>query len=130
MKLATIATLCVSLYAAPFAVPLAAAGGWQEEKTPATAPAPDRDPVCGMTVDSAKAKTAGRTSTYEGKTFYFCNDECKKHFDAAPAKYAAKQKTEASTESAGCCCQRAAESKGCCRMGGGMRGAMKGMRGN
>jgi Cu+-exporting ATPase len=43
------------------------------------------DPVCGMTVDPAKA--AG-TSTYKGETFYFCNAGCKQRFDADPQRYA------------------------------------------
>jgi len=39
------------------------------------------DPVCGMTVDPAKA--AGK-SEYKGVTHYFCSDYCKRKFDAAP----------------------------------------------
>ena len=42
------------------------------------------DPVCGMTVDPAKA--AG-TSQYEGRTIYFCNKRCKEKFDANPSQY-------------------------------------------
>src|SRR5688572_7069673 len=42
------------------------------------------DPVCGMTVDPAKA--AG-SSTVDGKTFYFCSAGCKQRFDADPARY-------------------------------------------
>ena len=42
------------------------------------------DPVCGMTVDPARA--AG-TSTENGKTVYFCSLGCKKKFDANPAAY-------------------------------------------
>lgn len=45
------------------------------------------DPVCGMTIDPAKA--AG-TSTHDGKTVHFCSPGCKRSFDADPAKYAAK----------------------------------------
>jgi len=48
------------------------------------------DPVCGMAVDEKKAAAAGRTSQYQGRTYYFCADDCKKSFDANPAKYAAK----------------------------------------
>jgi Cu+-exporting ATPase len=43
------------------------------------------DPVCGMTVDPAHA--AG-SSTYRGRTIYFCGLHCKKKFDADPAAYA------------------------------------------
>ena len=47
------------------------------------------DPVCGMEVDEKKAVAAGRTAVHEGHTYYFCADECKKKFEAEPAKYAA-----------------------------------------
>ncbi len=50
------------------------------------------DPVCGMTVDESKAKAASRLSSYQAQTYYFCNDGCKKRFDAEPAKYLAKVK--------------------------------------
>jgi len=46
-----------------------------------------RDPMCGMEVDEKRTAAAGRTSEYEGKTYYFCADECKKRFDAEPAKH-------------------------------------------
>ena len=45
----------------------------------------ERDVVCGMQVDPAKA--AG-TSEYKGKTFYFCSKGCKTKFDTTPAQYA------------------------------------------
>lgn len=44
-----------------------------------------KDPVCGMTIDSAKA--AGQ-SNYQGQTHYFCSTQCKQQFEANPAKYA------------------------------------------
>jgi Cu+-exporting ATPase len=44
----------------------------------------ERDVVCGMQVDPAKA--AG-TSQYNGKTYYFCSKGCKAKFDANPAQY-------------------------------------------
>jgi YHS domain-containing protein len=96
-------TLCVSLLAAT--APAAAAADEQGPQAPAAAPAQERDPICGMTVDQAKAKEAGRTSVYEGKTFYFCNDDCKKRFDADPAKYAA-QASEKTASAGSCCCHR------------------------
>ncbi|HWH70699.1 MAG TPA: YHS domain-containing protein [Candidatus Sulfotelmatobacter sp.] len=46
-----------------------------------------RDPVCGMTVNEAKAKAAGRFSEYAGKPYFFCNPGCKEEFDAHPAQY-------------------------------------------
>ena len=39
------------------------------------------DPVCGMTIDPAKA--AG-TSRHGGQTFHFCSPGCKAKFDADP----------------------------------------------
>src|SRR5205085_749122 len=43
-----------------------------------------KDPVCGMTVDRRAGKP---TSTYEGRTYYFCSEGCKAKFDAEPARY-------------------------------------------
>ncbi len=43
-----------------------------------------KDPVCGMEVDEA---TAGWSSEYMGRTYYFCAPGCKKAFDENPAKY-------------------------------------------
>jgi YHS domain-containing protein len=45
----------------------------------------EKDVVCGMQVDPAKA--AG-TSHYNGKTYYFCSKSCKTKFDANPVQYA------------------------------------------
>ena len=43
-----------------------------------------RDPVCGMTVDP----NAGKPSLdYQGRTFHFCCDGCRKKFEAAPENY-------------------------------------------
>jgi YHS domain-containing protein len=47
-----------------------------------------RDPMCGMEVDEKRAAAAGRKSEYQGVTYYFCADDCKKRFDAEPAKHA------------------------------------------
>ena len=47
------------------------------------------DPICGMDVDEKRATAAGRTSQHNGTTYYFCSDDCKKQFDAEPAKYLA-----------------------------------------
>ena len=41
------------------------------------------DLVCGMTIDR---DTARARSQYEGRTFYFCSDACKRQFDAAPER--------------------------------------------
>jgi putative intracellular protease/amidase/YHS domain-containing protein len=45
-------------------------------------------PVCGMDVDP---KTAPR-SVYKGTTYYFCSDDDKKTFDAAPDKFVTVEK--------------------------------------
>jgi YHS domain-containing protein len=37
-----------------------------------------------MDVDPAKTQYK---SVYQGKTFYFCSDSCKRKFDAAPKQY-------------------------------------------
>ena len=44
----------------------------------------ERDVVCGMQVDPAKAVW---TSQFEGRTYYFCGKGCKAKFDAEPARY-------------------------------------------
>src|SRR3990172_10186531 len=45
------------------------------------------DPVCGMTVDPAKA--AAKVE-HGGETYHFCSPHCVKSFKADPAKYLAK----------------------------------------
>jgi Cu+-exporting ATPase len=47
----------------------------------------EKDVVCGMQVDPAKAAA---TSVYKGRTYYFCAVSCKTKFDADPSKYADK----------------------------------------
>ena len=49
----------------------------------ATAPA-SKDPVCGMTVDPAKARGQAQ---YHGKTYFFCCPRCETKFRADPEKY-------------------------------------------
>jgi YHS domain-containing protein len=48
------------------------------------------DPVCGMTVDIAKAEEAGLTIEYDGRTYAFCGSGCRRAFQEEPAIYAAK----------------------------------------
>jgi P-type Cu+ transporter len=43
-----------------------------------------RDPVCGMTVDTATAK---HTAEHAGKPYYFCSGGCRQKFVAEPARY-------------------------------------------
>ena len=43
------------------------------------------DPVCRMKVEEKGAKY---TSVHEGKSYYFCNQACKRTFDSDPKRYA------------------------------------------
>ncbi len=47
----------------------------------------EKDVVCGMDVDEKKAVAAGRTAAHDGHTYSFCSDECKKRFEAEPARF-------------------------------------------
>ena len=44
----------------------------------------EKDPVCGMTVNTSRAKA---THEHAGKVYYFCRAGCKEKFIADPAKY-------------------------------------------
>jgi len=46
-----------------------------------------KDPVCGMMVDE---KQAAATAIYQGTTYYFCAQMCKRAFEQTPEKYTAK----------------------------------------
>ncbi|MDO9532313.1 MAG: efflux RND transporter periplasmic adaptor subunit [Deltaproteobacteria bacterium] len=46
-----------------------------------------QDPVCGLPVATGPAKQDGRTSEYQGKTYYFDTDGCKQRFDRDPQHY-------------------------------------------
>jgi RND family efflux transporter MFP subunit len=48
-----------------------------------------RDPVCGMEIDEAKARAAGRVAEHEGKRYAFCSDGCHQSFLSSPGRYAA-----------------------------------------
>jgi YHS domain-containing protein len=41
------------------------------------------DPVCGMTVPTATAKS----SMYDGRAYYFCSQDCREKFEASPKSY-------------------------------------------
>lgn len=43
-----------------------------------------KDPVCGMMVETATAKTA----VHGGTIYYFCSTDCREKFEASPEKYA------------------------------------------
>lgn len=42
---------------------------------------PERDPICGQDVYPARARAAGLTSEFGGKTYYFFTNDCKAQFD-------------------------------------------------
>jgi membrane fusion protein, copper/silver efflux system len=56
----------------------------QEQGAQAAKP---KDLVCGHEIDAAQAQAAGLTSTYKGKTYYFCSYRCNKQFDKDPERY-------------------------------------------
>lgn len=62
-----------------------------------TANATVTDPVCGMTIDPAKAVGS---STHNGETHHFCSRSCETKFDSAPDQYAG---AAAPVEPASCC---------------------------
>ena len=48
------------------------------------------DPVCGMTVEVAKADAAGLTLEHRGRTYAFCRAGCQRAFAEEPDAFAAK----------------------------------------
>ena len=43
-----------------------------------------RDPVCSCKVDTAGAEFK---TEFEGKTYYFCTEACKRKFDMSPGQW-------------------------------------------
>lgn len=58
-----------------------------------------KDPICGMTVDEATALKGER----DGKTFYFCSDQCREKFMTTPAAAKMEDKSR-SEDKPGCDC--------------------------
>jgi Cu+-exporting ATPase len=56
---------------------------------------PTTDPVCGMTVDPARAAAS---SALGGQRFFFCNPRCKTKFDANPLAYGVKPEPETAVD--------------------------------
>lgn len=48
---------------------------------------PGRDPVCGMALDEERARSAGLTRQYGGKSWYFCSPEDMAKFDKTPGRF-------------------------------------------
>ena len=51
--------------------------------------APTEDPVCGMTVDVAKARSKDLATTYEGREYVFCGKGCFLEFRDDPETFLA-----------------------------------------
>ena len=58
------------------------------------------DPVCGMTVDVARAEGAGLLLEYEGRTYAFCGDGCRRAFVESPEEHAARAEAAATASRA------------------------------
>ncbi|HTG02224.1 MAG TPA: efflux RND transporter periplasmic adaptor subunit [Nitrospirota bacterium] len=76
-----------------------AAAVQQQEGGPGSAI--QKDPVCGMLVHRDEARAAGRSSEYQGRTYYFCSDMCKHSFDQNAAAIAKREKEVHSMQKAG-----------------------------
>jgi Cu+-exporting ATPase len=55
-----------------------------------------RDPVCGMDVDTAGARAAGRHLRHRDTDYVFCSTRCLEKFRAEPAKYLSPETSEES----------------------------------
>lgn len=53
------------------------------------------DPVCGLEVNPREAPY---TSTYEGRTYYFTDPDCKRMFDEDPEAYVGMEGSESEGE--------------------------------
>lgn len=49
---------------------------------------PERDPVCGMSINPGKSTAEGRQENYKRQVFMFCSEKCQRAFHGDPAKYA------------------------------------------
>jgi len=58
-------------------------GRHHDENDSRQAPVEARDPVCGMTVAIAGAKS----SVFQGHPYYFCSSKCRDTFEAAPESF-------------------------------------------
>ena len=53
------------------------------------------DPVCGMHVEPEEA--AGE-SEFQGQTYYFCCEDCKRMFDEDPTMYVSEETADYATQ--------------------------------
>lgn len=56
------------------------------------------DPVCGMTVNVARAEESGLTLEHEGRTYAFCRSGCRRAFEMEPDTYAARAEVGATAQ--------------------------------
>lgn len=56
------------------------------------------DPVCGMTVNVARAEKAGLTLEHDGRIYAFCRSGCRRAFEEEPATYVAKAEAAATVQ--------------------------------
>ena len=57
-----------------------------------------KDPVCGKIIDE---KDAMETSSFKGKTFYFCSPPCRLKFEKDPMIYTGERSLEPGPDSQG-----------------------------
>lgn len=55
----------------------------REDRSRIEAPKTAVDPVCGMTVETAKAKS----SMHAGTAYFFCSSQCRDKFEQAPTSF-------------------------------------------
>ena len=82
---------CMHKFTASPAKYITEASAENSDATASSAPAPTlgakklaKDPVCGMSVDPAKATS---TAEYDGKLYHFCSRNCGEKFRKDPARY-------------------------------------------
>ena len=46
-----------------------------------------KDPICGMEVDEMAARSEGRTTEFDGRTYFFCSPRCKEAFEKDPSSF-------------------------------------------
>jgi YHS domain-containing protein len=59
-----------------------------------------KDPVCGLEISAKKASKENRATHYNGRTYYFCSEECKREFEKNPNRFIQKTSEETSMEKA------------------------------
>lgn len=47
-----------------------------------------KDPVCKTLIEGKTAQKHGLTTDFDGQTFSFCSEDCKREFGRSPQKYA------------------------------------------